>query len=195
MAKVITCDSRDARAFCTRRAEKIHRDGPFIAVAECWKKLCLKTLENQEIWTKSESEPVLCSENYLHPGLYGDVPSKICFWIFKNRIYLHNDDFDFSYEEFKLLVREEFDKERRHFEKLQTKFTGLAEISRERTKIPSSVRIFVWQRDGGRCADCGSNENLEYDHIIPFSKGGSNTERNIQLLCGNCNRLKSDRIQ
>ena len=41
---------------------------------------------------------------------------------------------------------------------------------------------------------CGSNENLEFDHIIPFSEGGANTYRNIQLLCQPCNRSKSDSI-
>jgi 5-methylcytosine-specific restriction endonuclease McrA len=66
--------------------------------------------------------------------------------------------------------------------------------SRERQPIPDDVRTFVWQRDGGRCAKCGSQENLEYDHIIPVSKGGSNTARNIQLLCEKCNRSKGANI-
>ncbi|MBS4073088.1 MAG: HNH endonuclease [Algoriphagus sp.] len=35
---------------------------------------------------------------------------------------------------------------------------------------------------------------MEFDHVIPFSKGGSNTCRNVQLLCESCNRLKSDKI-
>jgi Holliday junction DNA helicase RuvB len=60
-----------------------------------------------------------------------------------------------------------------------------------RRSIPDDIKVFVWQRDGGRCAKCGSQENLEYDHIIPVSKGGSNTARNIQLLCEKCNRSKS----
>jgi len=90
---------------------------------------------------------------------------------------------------------EEFDKERKEFEKLHSKFSGIPSGCQSRSKIPSHVRIFVWQRDSGRCVECSSNENLEYDHIIPFAKGGSKTERNLQLLCGNCNRLKSDNIQ
>jgi 5-methylcytosine-specific restriction endonuclease McrA len=60
--------------------------------------------------------------------------------------------------------------------------------------IPSDVKMYVWQRDGGRCVECGSNERLEYDHIIPVSKGGSNTERNVQLLCEHCNREKHNKI-
>ena len=52
-----------------------------------------------------------------------------------------------------------------------------------REPISDEVKIFVWRRDRGRCVKCGSGENLEFDHIIPLSKGGSNTARNIQLLC------------
>ena len=61
-------------------------------------------------------------------------------------------------------------------------------------RIEQSVKDAVWNRDGGKCVECGSNENLEFDHIIPFSKGGGNTYRNIQLLCEPCNRSKSDKI-
>ncbi|MEI8270115.1 MAG: HNH endonuclease [bacterium] len=52
----------------------------------------------------------------------------------------------------------------------------------------------VWNRDGGRCVNCGSQENLEFDHIIPFSKGGATTYRNMQLLCKKCNIDKSNKL-
>ncbi len=61
-------------------------------------------------------------------------------------------------------------------------------------KISQTVKDRVWNRDQGKCVECGSNEKLEFDHIIPFSKGGSNTYRNIQLLCEACNRSKSNQI-
>jgi tetratricopeptide (TPR) repeat protein len=59
-----------------------------------------------------------------------------------------------------------------------------------RTAIPEDVRHAVWRRDEGRCVQCGSQEKLEFDHIIPLSHGGANTERNLQLLCEPCNRRK-----
>jgi len=60
--------------------------------------------------------------------------------------------------------------------------------------VTKEVRDSVWRRDEGKCTQCGSNKKLELDHIIPHSKGGSNSYRNIQLLCQECNREKSDSI-
>lgn len=67
------------------------------------------------------------------------------------------------------------------------------ESKRSRT-ISQEVKDKVWNRDGGKCIICGSNELIEFDHIIPFSRGGANTYRNIQILCQSCNRSKSDSI-
>lgn len=99
-------------------------------------------------------------------------------------------------EKFRLLFLESFDKERNKFEKLSRKFSSDVGTldQRRREKISEEVRVFVWRRDEGRCVHCGSDERLEFDHIIPVSKGGSNTARNIQLLCEFCNRSKSDKI-
>ena len=68
------------------------------------------------------------------------------------------------------------------------------EPSETRERIPTEVRRAVWVRDQGKCARCGSRERLELDHIVPVSRGGSNTERNIELLCEVCNRATSDAI-
>jgi hypothetical protein len=79
------------------------------------------------------------------------------------------------------------------------KLLSSAEFEKEsdngRQAIPSEVRREVWRRDSGKSVKCSSRENLEYDHIIPVSRGGSNTTRNIELLCENCNRSKRDSIQ
>lgn len=56
--------------------------------------------------------------------------------------------------------------------------------------IPDDIKVSVWQRDGGKCVKCGAFDYLEYDHIIPFSKGGANSLNNVQLLCRRCNLSK-----
>ena len=61
--------------------------------------------------------------------------------------------------------------------------------------IPTPVKVEVWRRDRGQCAQCGSKKNLHFDHDIPFSKGGSSlTAANVRLLCAKHNLEKSDRI-
>ncbi|WP_418287783.1 HNH endonuclease [Limihaloglobus sulfuriphilus] len=73
-------------------------------------------------------------------------------------------------------------------------YKGSLKTKRVRKPIPEKVKHEVWRRDQGKCVCCGSNENLEFDHIIPHSKGGADTARNLQLLCQSCNRKKSDSI-
>ncbi len=62
--------------------------------------------------------------------------------------------------------------------------------------IPKEVKLEVWRRDKGRCVVCGSKDNLHFDHIIPYSKGGSSlVAENIQLLCARHNIAKRDKIE
>lgn len=44
------------------------------------------------------------------------------------------------------------------------------------------------------CALCGSNEQLEIDHIIPISRGGLDDSTNMQWLCSSCNKAKSNKL-
>ena len=62
--------------------------------------------------------------------------------------------------------------------------------------IPSQVKLEVWKRDAGKCVRCGSNDNLHFDHVIPYSQGGSSlVATNIQLLCARHNLQKRDKIE
>ena len=58
--------------------------------------------------------------------------------------------------------------------------------------ISQTTKKVVYSRDGGICQCCGTYENLEYDHITPYSCGGNSEVSNIQLLCLSCNRSKSN---
>jgi len=68
------------------------------------------------------------------------------------------------------------------------------EIEKRSRNISSEVRKAVYERDGGCCVQCGSNNDIEYDHKLPFSKGGSNSVNNIQILCFKCNRAKGAKL-
>jgi hypothetical protein len=126
------------------------------------------------------------------------VKTEAGWWLFKNNSYSLKKNIVFSDEQVKLLILDDFDEERIYFEKLKNKLKTLNKNKDEafsRPAIPEAVRIEVWRRDSGQCVKCSSRENLEYDHIIPVSKGGSNTTRNIELLCEACNRSKGANIQ
>lgn len=51
----------------------------------------------------------------------------------------------------------------------------------------------VFARDGRQCAQCGTDEDLQIDHIVPLAHGGSNNMDNLQVLCGPCNYAKGPR--
>ena len=44
------------------------------------------------------------------------------------------------------------------------------------------------------CAYCGSQTELEQDHVMPISKGGNHTSANIVPACRACNAKKSDSV-
>lgn len=62
--------------------------------------------------------------------------------------------------------------------------------------IPTSVKLEVWSRDGGKCVMCGKADELHFDHVLPFSKGGTSLKaENVQLLCARHNLAKRAKIQ
>lgn len=142
-------------------------------------------------------------ENFLNsttPYCAKDIsnPPKLSVWIFKGKCVKVENQIHESDEEVKLNVMNIVFRHEKKYENMRRQvdaynnFEKILESKRE--KISESVRLYVWQRDEGKCIKCGSTEKLEFDHIIPVAKGGSNTERNIQLLCENCNRQKGANI-
>jgi len=56
--------------------------------------------------------------------------------------------------------------------------------------IRKSVRQRVLIRDNNSCVKCGSQKDLQFDHIVAVANGGSNEEANVQVLCKDCNLRK-----
>ncbi len=152
----------------------------------------------------SRAQAIVAKENLSVPAplfFYEDVVSKqitkrMMLFFYQNNWYYTFDDIDiqdaivlveatYKYE------KEKLQREVEHAKGILSADTLVREDSRT---ISDSVKTVVWNRDGGRCVQCGSQKNLEFDHVIPFSKGGSNTARNIQILCQDCNRKKGSNI-
>jgi len=66
---------------------------------------------------------------------------------------------------------------------------------RRRRIVPTAVKLEVWKRDGGKCVMCGATDELQFDHDLPYSKGGTSIRaKNVQLLCARHNLSKHDQI-
>jgi hypothetical protein len=64
-----------------------------------------------------------------------------------------------------------------------------------RHQLPFATMMRIVRRDDYRCRHCKKrlrDDEVEFDHIIPVSKGGSSEEHNLRLTCFECNRDKSD---
>ena len=62
-----------------------------------------------------------------------------------------------------------------------------------RTFTPGQKRA-AYERQKGKCPKCEKHfdfEEMEGDHIVPWSKGGKTVPENLQMLCRDCNRRKS----
>jgi len=62
-------------------------------------------------------------------------------------------------------------------------------------KFTDSQKRAAYERQKGKCADCGRHfefEEMHGDHKVPWSKGGHTMPDNLQMLCRTCNLKKSD---
>ena len=149
-------------------------------------------------WVGSESTPIhinFDSENerkFMSGVLKCKIQGKL--FLYKNHFFEVTDPCDA--EGGRLMLIDYVNKLNRKIEYLRSRPAekDTKPDLKSRKPIPQDVKIEVWRRDEGKCVACNSVVNLEYDHIIPVSLGGSSTTRNIQLLCEVCNRAKSNKI-
>jgi 5-methylcytosine-specific restriction endonuclease McrA len=108
------------------------------------------------------------------------------YWAFERRVYW--EDAGLTADDLLALVRERQRRAARALERAHAALAG--ERTEARPPIPRDVRLAVFERDGGRCVECGSRFDIQYDHVIPVALGGASTAENLQILCAPCNRTK-----
>jgi 5-methylcytosine-specific restriction endonuclease McrA len=124
-----------------------------------------------------------------HPVAVARV-SERTYWLFQNKFFWDNDYLTADQVYALLVTRQQ--REDQRIERAQA-MVAMGESPRpvKRGAIPDDVKQFVWIRDEGMCQHCGGTVGLQFDHIIPVSKGGSSDAANLQILCAPCNQRKS----
>ena len=74
---------------------------------------------------------------------------------------------------------------KRYLKYLRPFMSGTGQVTR-------ADRQWVLFMSGYKCLKCGAADNLQMDHVVPKSWGGSDHRSNLQTLCGRCNRQKSN---
>lgn len=65
---------------------------------------------------------------------------------------------------------------------------------RRRIAISAAKRTRIMSRDGNQCQKCGATDDLTIDHIKHWSRGGTNADSNLRVLCRSCNSQRSDGV-
>ena len=110
------------------------------------------------------------------------------YWWFEDRFCWENQEL--AARDVMALLRDRDRRRRRGLERAHLMLTVDDAGQRRRAPIPEDVRRAVFERDGGRCVECGSTFGIQYDHLIPWSMGGADTVENLQILCTTCNQSK-----
>jgi hypothetical protein len=77
------------------------------------------------------------------------------------------------------------------------RYTETSEARRTGRYLPFQMKMRIVRRDNYTCQHCAKHlldDEVEFDHVIPISKGGSSDEHNIRLTCHDCNADKSDKV-
>jgi len=110
------------------------------------------------------------------------------YWLYRDRLWWERENLGPA--DVEALADERLASKQRRLERARSRTATDARPAQGRRGIPREVRLEVFERDGGRCVECGSPVLLQFDHVIPVALGGSDSAVNLQLLCDACNRAK-----
>ena len=65
--------------------------------------------------------------------------------------------------------------------------------STKRPRLLDSIRIDIYERDGGRCRYCGDGAEC-VDHIVPYSVIFNHDRHNLVACCKRCNSIAGARV-
>jgi len=146
-------------------------------------------LESKKAWHAGEAAALLRRQQETPVAVLADEETRRTWWMFRHEFYWEDEGYD--EREVKALLLERIAQKGRRLQRAVALMEQTEALeSPARPPITDEVKVFVWNRDSGRCVQCGSNQRLEFDHVIPVALGGANSARNLQLLCETCNRSK-----
>lgn len=113
------------------------------------------------------------------------------YWHYENKFYWENDGLQSDQVYALIATREQRKSQQIERAQATVAMGSQPRSSGARKRIPDDIKQYIWTRDSGQCQSCGSTVELQFDHIIPVSMGGSSNTENLQILCGPCNRSKA----
>jgi hypothetical protein len=151
-----------------------------------------KGYQTKGLWTEAEFRNHL-NQALTYPVDFIDTGEKVL-WSFQNRWYWDNENLT-AEEVFAVLTARDV-RAKKSIDRAKS-IAGMASApspENRRGHISAELRQLVWMRDNGSCTNCGSNVELQFDHVIPVAMGGATNEGNLQILCGSCNRAKGNSV-
>jgi HNH endonuclease len=137
-------------------------------------------------WNKAQVDAILAQQAESPVELVRH--EERVYWMFRDCFYWEAEGL--GADDVKALVLQRIRKRERQLDTAHALMRAEEAGEAGRARVPIEIRRAVFERDGGRCIECGGNFDLQYDHVIPFSLGGATTIANLQLLCADCNRRK-----
>ena len=157
-----------------------------------WRSYYFKGAGTPQIRFKRADMEALKRNQATHPVQVAEQKTNgRAWWWFEDSFFWEDDGY--GADDVFALIRDRQRKKQRQLQRAKT-LLAVDEGPPRREPIPREIRQAVFERDGGRCVECGSTFNIQYDHILPFAHGGATTIENLQILCADCNRQKSDSI-
>lgn len=133
----------------------------------------------------------LLARQELEPAVVAELDGRQ-HWVFEGRFWW--DDDGLEPRDALALIRQRDRRRRRQLDNARAELELEARPTHRREPVPRELRRAVFARDGGACVECGARFDLQYDHVIPVSRGGATSLDNLQVLCGDCNRAKGSLI-